>query len=243
MLLHHHYVLSYQRARPILASTSGADQSDNHRTFLPIQRLETPTYKALLGSNFFFPTADSLFFWQSGAHGWFSARSFLFSSFLHPLPVWIRHWAGTFVEPLSKASLFNGKLPWFFEITAKKSRWNRINTFIHIVAPNDFENCKPRWIATSMDHWDQDWSPASLMGRELETQEFLEGFIPARDPGMIPSTTYWGYFMLMGWLVYIDDWHCWSSLLLCCQDGLVKSSNTPWKIVHPYASLPVNFDN
>lgn len=36
------------------------------------------------------------------------------------------------------------------------------------------------------------------MGRELETQEFLEGFIPARDPGMIPSTTYWGYFMLMG---------------------------------------------
>ena len=62
MLLHHHYVLSYQKARPILASTSGADQSDNHRTFLPIQRLETPIYKALLGSNFFFSNCGLSFF-------------------------------------------------------------------------------------------------------------------------------------------------------------------------------------
>lgn len=76
MLLHHHYVLSYQRARPILASTSGADQSDNHRTFLPIQRLETPTYKALLGSNFFFPTADSLFFGKVGLMVGFQPEAF-----------------------------------------------------------------------------------------------------------------------------------------------------------------------
>lgn len=204
MLLHHHYVLSYQRARPILASTSGADQSDNHRTFLPIQRLETPIYKALLGSNFFFPTADSLFFGKVGLMVGFQPEAFYSVRF--------------YTRSLSESDIELGHLLNLCQKLACSMENCRDILKSQQKNPGEIGSTHsstslPQMISkianlvgllVSMDHWDQDWSPASLMGRELETQEFLEGFIPAR----LEEIPGWSQVQLTGdILCWWDDWY------------------------------------